>query len=406
MSLNKFIRLLSLLILLVLFALGGYVYSDEILALFNNNSDLKIAENTDENLNFNQEDDNISNKPIEEESNITILAAGDVMYHMPQVRAAYNSLDSSYNFNNNFKYIKPYTSQADLSILNFETTAAGNNLGFSGFPRFNSPVETLDSIKQAGFDIVNLANNHILDQGEQGLMASVNNSINRKLKVLGANFPDKEKYLIEEIENIRLGFLSYSYGFNGHEASYTKEQLADLVNIIDQANIKRDIEFLKDQVDLVIIYIHWGEEYMLSPSQQQKTLAQNIFDWGGDIILGSHPHVIQEAKLKEINGKTKYVIYSMGNFISNQRTETMDNPNTEDGIMVKLNLRKSPKGQVDILGVEHIPTWTYKYFKDKTYYEIVPIEDALNGKIEIYNFSGIRHRLENSLERTRTRIKN
>ena len=411
MNFKKFLRNSFLIMFIVVLSLAVYTYRQD--NIKNNETiaeDGKLKKEEIKTVKADIELESLNNEIPEEEvelieeSNISILAVGDIMYHMPQVRAAYNSQTGTYDFTNNFKYLKTYLEDVDISIANYETTAAGKEHGYSGYPAFNSPVETLDSIKDAGFNIVNLSNNHILDKGKTGLLNTVENSKARGLKVIGASNPEEEKFLIEEIDNIKLGFLSYSYGFNGHEAAFTDEELASIVNIIDREKIKADIDKIKDQVDFVIVYIHWGEEYMLQVGDSQKALAQDIFEWGGDIILGSHPHVIQGGKFKEVNGERKYVIYSMGNFISNQRTETIQKPHTEDGVMVKLDLKKDSHGKSSIVDVRYIPTWNYKYRTDRDHYEIIPIEDALEGKIEIHNIETVRHRLEESLARTEKQI--
>lgn len=335
----------------------------------------------------------------EESRFVTLLAAGDAMYHMPQVRGAKTA--NGFDFNNNFKYLKPYFEGTDFGIINFETVAEGNQHGFSGYPSFNAPVETLDSIKNAGFNIINMANNHILDRGKSGALNTVRNALDRDLKPIGTNLEGQNRYLIEEVNGIRLGFLSYTYGYNGHEARFSKEELDSFTNKIDEGKIKKDLEFLRGQVDFIVTYIHWGEEYQSRPNASQKALAEKIFSWGGDIILGSHPHVIQPARSFTIDGNDKYIIYSLGNFISNQRTETLNKPATEDGLLLKLTLELDPYNKKHIVEKEHIATWVNKYNGDKTYFEILPIDRVLSGDIRPNNYSeAMLKRLKASKNRT------
>lgn len=337
---------------------------------------------------------------------VSLLAAGDIMYHMPQVRGAYSN--GVYDFNNNFKYISSYAEGADLAIANFETVAAGRELGYSGYPAFNSPVESLESIKKAGFDIVNTANNHILDRGKDGVFKTLDNIKRLGLKNIGTSRDGEDKFLIEDVRGVKLGFLSYTYGCNGNEAAYSKEDREGFINFIDEGRIYRDIDKMRPEVDFLVLYIHWGQEYQLSPNESQTLLADKLLARGVDIILGSHPHVIQRAEETKLDGQDKFVVYSLGNFISNQRYESLKNYNTEDGLMVNLRLEKNfDTGQKRIVAVDYIPTWVNKYTRDsRNNYEIIPIEPALGGQLDIYNYPAIEDRLRKSYERTQDRINN
>lgn len=359
----------------------------------------KEYQKTDKEIEKNQSDIEKKEVVIKKDKKATILAAGNMMYHMPQVRSAYNG--NEYNFNGNLKYIKDYTSKNDINIVNFETVAAGNNKAFSGFPSFNSPEETIDSIKYGGFDIVNLANNHILDQGYNGLVNTIKRIEENNLEYIGASREFENKHLIKNIDDLKVGFLSYSYGFNGNEQRYTKDELYSYVNKIDLEEIRKDIDLLnKEKVDFIVLYVHWGNEYVNTPSSSQISLKEELFEMGVDVILGSHPHVIQTSEYIDDEVNDKFVIYSMGNFISNQRKEIMKNAYTEDGLMVNLELVKTHDGKKKIRNINYIPTWVYKYKTDKYYYEIIPIKDALEGKIEVYRLENIRNNLNDSYKRT------
>lgn len=338
--------------------------------------------------------------------NVSILAAGDAMFHMPQIRAAYR--EGTYDFTNNFRYVANYAKNSDLALVNFETVAGGRELGYSGYPKFNAPVESLSAIKNAGFDIVSTANNHILDRGRSGLINTVNNVELAGLKNIGTSLPGQEKYLLEDVRGVRIGFLSYAYGCNGLENTLSQEDRKSILNIIDEEKIKVDIEDLKTRADFIVVYIHWGEEYSLSPNSSQEDLANKIFTWGGDIIFGSHPHVIQRSEKKSVAGVDKFVVYSLGNFISNQRYETLKNYNTEDGLMVRLNLSKNfETGERSIEEIEYIPTWVYKYsLNGRNNYEILPIDDILIKRYEVFNLKAIEGRLRSSNNRTMNRLEN
>ncbi len=329
--------------------------------------------------------------PIEEfeekpNTTATILAAGDIMFHMPQIRSAYDSESKNYDFKDVFKYVKKHIESADLSIANFETVTAGSEIGFSGFPRFNSPEETLEAIKYAGFDILTTANNHALDQGKEGLINTIMAIEEQGMKNIGTYKEKKDSILIEEINKIKIALLSYSYGLNGLEYTLTDEEFSYMVNKIEENKIEDDINKAKNLgSDVVVIFVHWGNEYQKEPSEYQIETGRKMMEWGADIVLGSHPHVVQKSEVINYNGKDNFIIYSMGNFLSNQRKVNMDNKYTEDGIMVNIQLEKDfSKGETNIKNITYIPTWVRRYEDNGLKYEILPVEDFLENK-ELYS---------------------
>lgn len=355
-----------------------------------------------------------SNSIIEEESienkiaTGTILAAGDIMFHMPQVKAAYDPVTKTYDFRDNFKYVKKHIESVNLSIANFETVTGGNEIGFSGFPNFNSPEETLLAIKDAGFQVLTTANNHCLDQGKKGLINTIYAIEKQGMKNIGTYREPSTPILIEEINEIKLALLSYTYGFNGMEYTITEEEQGYMVNKIDENKIKKDIQNAKALgADMVVIFIHWGNEYEKEPSEEQIELGRNMVKWGANIIFGSHPHVIQKTETINYNGKDNFIIYSMGNFLSNQRKEIMNNKHTEDGIMVKVEFEKDfSKDETIIKNIKYIPTWVRKY-KDnnRLKYEIIPIEDFLeNESLQVQLRKGEMVRIEESFHETMDKV--
>ncbi len=372
------------------------------------------SENTneiDENVPVKEEKDIIAEEDILLEpriSNINLIAAGDIMFHSPQFRAAYNSESESYDFSSVFKYVKKHIEEADIALANFETVTAGEEVKFSGFPRFNTPKEALLAIKEAGFHILSTANNHSLDQGKKGLIGTIEAMEEYGLKNIGTYSQPNENILIEEVKGIKLGFLSYTYGLNGLDSLLTPEELSYMINLIDEEKIGEDIKKTKDMgVDLTVIFIHWGHEYHREPSEYQMELGEKLVDWGGDIILGSHPHVIQKSQIIEKDGKDKFIIYSMGNFLSNQRYETLGNSYTEDGILINLNIEKNwDSGDTIIKDIEYIPTWVNKYREnEKVYYEILPIKDAIEREIEVKKIDSMEERLKKSYTDTLGKMK-
>lgn len=340
-------------------------------------------------------------------STINLLAVGDIMFHSPQFRAAYNKETLSYDFVPTFKYIKKYVEEADLALANFETVTAGEDVGFSGFPRFNTPKESLLALKEIGFDILSTANNHSLDQGKKGLINTIDKISEYGMKNIGTYKEPNENILVEEKEGIKIGFLSYTYGLNGMDSTLSKEELTYMVNIIDEEKIKADIEKAKSSdVDLIVVFIHWGNEYQREPSNYQLELGGKMVDWGANIILGSHPHVIQKTQIINKNGKDNFIIYSMGNFLSNQRKETMDNSYTEDGVMVNLEIEKNlDSGETIIKNIQYIPTWVHRYRENgKLFFEILPINDYINGGLDVVIVDSLKGRLKKSYDDTMSKM--
>ncbi|HAE91763.1 MAG TPA: capsule biosynthesis protein CapA [Tissierella sp.] len=336
-------------------------------------------------------------------SSINILAVGDIMFHSPQYKAAFNKETKSYDFTPTFRHIKKYVEEADLALGNFETVTAGAEVGFSGFPRFNTPKESLLALKEAGFDILTTANNHCLDQGKKGIIKTIDNINEYGMKNIGTYKEPNDNILIEEIKDIKIALLSYTYGLNGLDNALTKEELSYMINRIDEEKIKSDIDRSKSLgADLVVVCIHWGNEYQREPSTYQVELGRNMVEWGANIILGSHPHVIQRTEIINKDGKDNFIIYSMGNFLSNQRKENTDNPYTEDGIMVNLNIEKDfITGETIIKNRDYIPTWVYRYRENgKLFYEILPIDDYIQGELDVAIEQSLKPRLKKSFEDT------
>lgn len=351
-------------------------------------------------------DEHVEDEIVEEKkTSATILAVGDVMFHTSQIRAAYRSDTQTYDFTDVFKYVKEHVESADLAIANFETVVYGGEKGVSGYPMFNSPVETIAALKNTGFDILNTNNNHALDQGKQGLINTIDHIKSYGMKNIGTYKSREEDHiLIEEVNGIKIAFLSYCYGYNGLEGFLTEEERSYMVSEIDEDRIKNEILEAKARgVDLISVIIHWGNEYQRSPSEYQLELGRKMVEWGANIIFGSHPHVIQKSEIIEHEGKNNFIIYSMGNFISNQRKATMGNKYTEDGIMVKIHVEKDlNNGDTNIIDIEYLPTWVRKYEKNnKVKFEIIPIKDFLNNDELLSDLDSIeRSRIKESYETT------
>lgn len=327
----------------------------------------------------------------------SILAAGDVMVHTPQLQTQYDSATNSYNFDNNFKYVKKYIEKADYSLANLETILAGNDVyPYSSYPMFNSPDELADALKNAGFDLLSTINNHSFDKSDLGVNRTLSTLKEKGFDTVGTreNANDDE-YIIKDINNIKVGITSYSYGdvkdnnkyLNGIKIS---EECEDKMNIFDSLNVDKAFETITSttnkmkDTDMQVVIVHWGIEYARNETYFQKQLAQKLCDAGVDIIIGSHPHVVEPVEtITSSDGKSEtLVVYSLGNYISNQRRETVG-AYSEDGLMVNIDIsKKSNEEEAKVEKVTCIPTWVNKYSDGyKDIYEIIPIgdEDDLNS---------------------------
>lgn len=312
-------------------------------------------------------------------SEATLVAVGDIMMHTPQLPGAYVAETGSYDFSGFFQRVKPTIAAADWAMANLETPLAGNERGYKGYPRFNAPVEMADALSEAGFDIVSIANNHILDQGEAGAIATIRTLQDRGLKPIGTSEEGAsplQEAVITKKNGIAAAFLAYTYGTNGIPLPQNAPYLVYLVN---EKQIAEDIAHAKARgADVIVVSLHFGNEYQRHPTDAQRNLAAAVIQSGADIIVGHHPHVVQPYErittATEQGTREGFVIYSLGNFISNQFGDYK-----EYGAMLKVTIRKSysPDGtsSIELAETEAIPTWVHKYRESgKSKYRILPVE--------------------------------
>lgn len=307
------------------------------------------------------------------------IGVGDIMSHSPQLPGAFDAATGKYDFTPFFENIKPILAEGDWVMANLETPIAGKAFGYTGYPSFNAPNELAEALKDAGFNLLSTANNHSLDKGEKGLLKTLEHLKEIGLQSFGtaASQEEADAIVISEKNGIRMGLLSYTYGTNGIPIPEGKPYL---INLIDEAKIKADIKRLREAgADLVTVALHFGTEYQTVPNESQTTLARALAAAGADIIAGSHPHVVQPYEIVDTfdeQGRPKQalIIYSMGNFISNQRGESKDY-----GVIFKVNVKKNmTEGTIELTEVEAIPTWVHRYRPDKSYrYRVLPVEATI-----------------------------
>jgi poly-gamma-glutamate capsule biosynthesis protein CapA/YwtB (metallophosphatase superfamily) len=302
--------------------------------------------------------------PLQASHELTLIFAGDIMQHMPQVEAAWNEDLGMYIYDSCFKYISPWLAGADLAIANLETTFDGKP--YSGYPAFSSPDALATGMLNAGIDIAGTANNHSCDRGRSGIerTISVLDSIGilHMGTYLNAETYTKSTPLIINTKGFRLAFLNYTYGTNGIPVPAN-----NVVSLIEKDKMLAEIKAAHDSaVDLTIVFIHWGEEYQRLPNAFQKDIANFLFTNGADIIIGSHPHVLQPMEWHQSDSvsKEKLVVWSLGNFVSNQRKRY-----TDGGTLFSITLQKE-SGKTRIKDAGYQLTWVYNPVQNqrKQYY--------------------------------------
>lgn len=288
---------------------------------------------------------------------ITFAAAGDILVHTNVYKYASQlaaDSDAEYDFKPMFANIKEIISSADIAYVNQETPCAGKERGYSGYPTFNTPDEIADAVIDAGFDIVNIANNHMLDKGESGHSRNIDFWSEKPEITLLGGFKNEEDYntvRVIEQEGVKIAFLSYTYGTNGMVLPASSELV---VPYSDADEIDRQTKEARELADVVIVSMHWGYEDNFAPNEEQKNLARIMADNGVDVILGMHSHVLQPIEwLDRPDGGKTLCIYSLGNLIS-----TMMYGRNMLGGIITFEINENDDGFV-IENAELIPIMTY-----------------------------------------------
>jgi poly-gamma-glutamate synthesis protein (capsule biosynthesis protein) len=269
------------------------------------------------------------------EYDISLMEVGDNLMHMGIVYSGKNS-DGTYDYSMLYDGISDFLDSADLKVINQETPLAGNERGFSGFPKFNSPTEVGDAIAKAGFNVVLTATNHAADQGISGLesYASFWESSYPDILMTGiSKEADTSRIGLTTIEDVTFAILNYTYGPNMETLPSSLRGHLNMLCDYNETTGKIDFTTLNPQViedieeartlaDVVIVFPHWGTEYQESPSSYQKEFAKEMTEAGADLIIGTHPHVPQPVEwVTADNGNTSLCYYSLGNYVSTQQNE-------------------------------------------------------------------------------------
>lgn len=324
----------------------------------------------------------------------TVLTTGDLMMHMPTVRSG--AKDGSYSYEYIYSYIRDYVKKADYAVVNLETTLSGTEgKNYSGYPKFNSPDAVASGAASAGFDLMLTGNNHCYDYGTPGLLRTLEVVKGAGLDTLGTYAKlDEQKYLVKELGGIKVGMLNYTFADIKDDPSRptvndlpTDSAAAGLINAFDYDMLDLFYTEVENQIaamkaagaEAFVLFIHWGNDYTTRISDSQKAIAQKMCDLGIHVIAGSHSHVVQTMDLLQSSQDADHktvVLYSMGNFLSNQRADniSLSTGQSEDGVLFSFTLASYGDGNVVVESIDLLPTWVLiRGTGDGRTYHILPL---------------------------------
>ena len=346
-------------------------------------------------------------------STATILSIGDLLMHGQLITDAQQA-DGSYDFSYIFPYITPYVTAADYAAANLEVTLAGPSRPYQGYPMFNSPDAIVDAAKNAGFDMLLTANNHMYDSGEDGFLRTVRTIREKGLTALGTREEAEEPaYTVQDINGIKVGMVCYTYeqrpeNYRSDRVYLNKNILSATCSALVNSFVGTELDpfyteiggileqMRNDGAEATVMFIHWGVEYQLTQNAEQQQIAQKLCDLGFDVIVGGHPHVVQPVELLESTVDPEHrtvCLYSMGNAVSNQRQgelTSITTAHTEDGATFSMTFSKYSDGTVYLEDVALIPTWVRAIDVNGNTvvrrsgtirrYEILPLDDSLRSQ--------------------------
>jgi len=302
----------------------------------------------------------------QDSTSVRLLFMGDVMGHDTQINSARDEVTGEYDYKSCFKYIDRDMKSADVAIANLEVTLAGPP--HKGYPQFSSPDILADALQEAGVDVLVTANNHCVDRRKQGLERTCQVLDKKGIPRTGTFINEADRAqnnpIKMEVNGIRLALLNYTYGTNG-----IRVKEPNIVNHLDTAVMAQDIRQAKVfNPDQIIVFLHWGNEYQTAPNKDQKKLARYLWNQGVNIVIGSHPHVVQPMHWLKDSTQNKLVVYSLGNYISNQRTAPRDG-----GAMASVELTKVGE-ECFISAANYQLTWVHTpYENGKKKFYVLPV---------------------------------
>lgn len=304
----------------------------------------------------------------ETEPEISLVMVGDILLHTPVAKSGVQE-DGSYDFHALFANVKDEIEAADIALVNQEVIIGGEELGITGYPSFNAPYELGDALVDAGIDVVLHATNHTLDKGKKGVMNCLSFWKNQypAIAVLGINDSSEAQennIFIYEQEGIRIAVLNYTYGTNGIPMP---SDMPYAVNLLHESKVAEDVKKAKAQADFVIVCPHWGTEYRLEPSADQQYWTKQFLENGVDLVIGTHPHVIEPVEwVKDENGNEMLVYYSLGNFVNWTSSSGEGIANRMVGGMAEVTIARDEDGDVFVKNYRIEPL-------------VCHLEDGVNG---------------------------
>lgn len=317
-------------------------------------------------------------RPLYAQDTVTIRFFGDIMMHTNQIKAA-ESGNGSHDFRTYYMLMEDYLEDSDLNAANMEFTLGGEP--YTGYPSFSAPDSFATYLADAGFNVFLCSNNHIFDKGSSGVKRTlgVYETLirNKGIHFTGAAIDEisqsETSPLIINVKGIRTAFINATYGTNSPRGSGWPK-----TNIIsDRESLSEALHAAKAKADITIVLVHWGTEYSLQHSESQEKDAKWFAENGADLIIGSHPHVIQDADMLDCAGKAVPVVYSLGNSVSN-----MSAANTQAGLMVTARIIRKSNGDIQVLPPEYRYTWCSRPGGYGNSYYVIPITDFLDRKNE------------------------
>lgn len=351
--------------------------------------------------------------PIEKVATATISSVGDFLMHLPVINSA-TVTDGDYDFAGMLTYFRDYVGAADYAVGNLETTLAGPDRPYKGYPQFNCPDGIVPSLLSAGFDMLLTANNHTYDTGAAGFYRTQQILQSFEMDYLGTlDSLETPLWQVHDINGIRVGMICYTYetdddpdkvALNGIPMS---SETGGLIGTFSYGQLDAFYEEIQQQIadmeaagaEAIMLFIHWGNEYQTRQNATQSAMAQALCDLGVDVIVGGHPHVVQPIELLTSTTDESHktvCIYSLGNIVSNQRKENMNScktGHTEDGVLFSVTFAKYSDGTVILAWVNALPTWVdlhYDAETGKNVYAILPLDHTVDWKTA-FNLSDSRY---------------
>lgn len=325
-----------------------------------------------------------------------VLSTGNLIIENPVLESAQQS-DSTYNFDSSFENIKPLVTKADLAVCNLVTTFGGAEKKYTGENVYNSPDSVASAVKKSGFDVMLTANEHAYDSEELGMKRTLNVLEDTKLQYTGTKLKEENKsYLVKDVNGIKIGIINYTYEtlpLNGKKSLNNKhltKSAGKLVNSFNYNNLDAFYKDAKEKIDAmkkdgaqaIMFYINWGDYYKAEPNSYQKAIAKKMCELDVDVLIGTHPRVLQPIEIVENKGHKMVCMYSVGNLLSSQtrKTTKVRNGKTEDGLLFYTKFEKYANGKVKLVKIDCIPTWVNSNTSSKKpSYQVVPLEDSIKS---------------------------